>query len=124
MQRRDTLDYVIDAYVERDPPEIARAALQLGIYQLLFLDGVADHAAVGESVELLRGHRAAGMVNAVLRKVAREGFEFPTDETPSGAALTTRTRAGSSTCGGTGSAPRRPARCSPRATARPSARRA
>jgi 16S rRNA (cytosine967-C5)-methyltransferase len=87
VQRRDTLDYVIDAYVEREPPEIARAALQLGIYQLLFLDGVADHAAVGETVELLKGHRAAGMVNAVLRKVAREGFELPSDDTPSGAAL-------------------------------------
>lgn len=87
VQRRNTLDHVIDAYVEREPPEIARAALQLGIYQLLYLDGVADHAAVGETVELLKGHRASGMVNAVLRKVAREGFELPTDETPAGAAL-------------------------------------
>lgn len=87
VQRRNTLDHVIDAYVEREPPEIARAALQLGLYQLLFLDGVADHAAVGETVELLRGHRASGMVNAVLRKVAREGFEVPPDETPAGAAL-------------------------------------
>jgi 16S rRNA (cytosine967-C5)-methyltransferase len=87
VQRRSTLDHVIDAYVDREPPEVARAALQLGLYQLLFLDGVADHAAVGESVELIRGHRAAGMVNAVLRKVAREGFELPSDETPEGAAL-------------------------------------
>ncbi|MCW2991706.1 MAG: rsmB [Solirubrobacterales bacterium] len=87
VQRRNTLDHVIDAYVEREPPEIARAALQLGIFQLLYLDGVADHAAVGETVELLKGHRAAGMVNAVLRKVAREGFALPSDETPAGAAL-------------------------------------
>jgi 16S rRNA (cytosine967-C5)-methyltransferase len=87
VQRRNTLDHVIDAYVEREPPEIARAALQLGIYQLLYLDGVADHAAVGETVELLKGHRASGMVNAVLRKVAREGFELPSDDTPAGAAL-------------------------------------
>lgn len=87
VQRRSSLDYVIDAYVEREPPEVARAALQLGLYQLLFLDGVADHAAVGESVELLKGHRAAGMVNAVLRRVAREGFELPSDDTPAGAAL-------------------------------------
>jgi 16S rRNA (cytosine967-C5)-methyltransferase len=87
VQRRNTLDHVIDAHVEREPPEIARAALQLGIYQLLYLDGVADHAAVGETVELLKGHRAAGMVNAVLRKVAREGFELPSDDTPAGAAL-------------------------------------
>jgi tRNA and rRNA cytosine-C5-methylases len=87
VQRQATLDHVIDLYVEREPPDVARAALQLGIYQLLFLDGVADHAAVGETVELIKGHRAAGMVNAVLRKVAREGFELPADDTPEGAAL-------------------------------------
>lgn len=87
VQRRNTLDHVIDAFVEREPPEEARAALQLGLFQLLFLDGVADHAAVGESVELVKGHRAAGMVNAVLRRVARDGFELPADDTPEGAAL-------------------------------------
>ncbi|MDX6664466.1 MAG: rRNA (cytosine967-C5)-methyltransferase [Solirubrobacteraceae bacterium] len=87
VQRQSTLDHIVDAYVEREPPDVARAALHLGIYQLLFLDGVADHAAVGETVELLKGHRAAGMVNAVLRKVARDGFELPADDTPAGAAL-------------------------------------
>ena len=87
VQRQATLDHVIDLYVEREPPEVARAALQLGIYQLLFLDGVADHAAVSETVDLVKGHRAAGMVNAVLRKVAREGFALPADDTPEGAAL-------------------------------------
>jgi 16S rRNA (cytosine967-C5)-methyltransferase len=87
VQRRGTLDHVMDAFVDRDPPAEARAALHLGLFQLLFLDGVADHAAVGESVEVIKGHRAAGMVNAVLRKVARQGFELPSDETPAGAAL-------------------------------------
>lgn len=87
VQRRGTLDHVIDAHVEREPPAVARAALHLGLYQLLFLDRVPAHAAVSESVELLRGHRAAGMVNAVLRRVARDGFELPGDETPEGAAL-------------------------------------
>jgi len=87
VQRRGALDHVIEAFVEREPPPEARAALQLGLYQLLFLDGVADHAAVSESVELIKGHRASGMVNAVLRRVAREGFELPTDETPEGAAV-------------------------------------
>jgi 16S rRNA (cytosine967-C5)-methyltransferase len=87
VQRRAALDHVIAAHVEREPPPEARAALQLGLYQLLFLDGVPAHAAVGESVELIRGHRAAGMVNAVLRRVARDGFELPSDETPAGAAI-------------------------------------
>lgn len=48
-------------------------ALRLGAYQLLFLDRIPKHAAVNESVELVKQARkrsAAGMVNAVLRKIA------------------------------------------------------
>jgi 16S rRNA (cytosine967-C5)-methyltransferase len=54
---------------------------------LLFLDGVAAHAAIGEAVELAKpspGHR---LVNAVLRRVQREGAPLPADDTPQGAAL-------------------------------------
>jgi 16S rRNA (cytosine967-C5)-methyltransferase len=50
-------------------------ALRLGAYQLLFLDRIPAHAAIGESVELAKqadGQFAAGMVNAVLRRIARE----------------------------------------------------
>jgi 16S rRNA (cytosine967-C5)-methyltransferase len=50
------------------------AALRLGSYQLLFLDRIPKHAAVHESVELVKqAHKrsAAGMVNAVLRKIAQ-----------------------------------------------------
>jgi 16S rRNA (cytosine967-C5)-methyltransferase len=53
----------------------------------MFLDGVADHAAVGEAVELAKpspGHR---LVNAVLRRVQRDGAELPSDATPAGAAI-------------------------------------
>jgi 16S rRNA (cytosine967-C5)-methyltransferase len=87
VQRRLTLDHLIAQRVEGklDPP--VRAALQLGLFQLLFLDGVADHAAIGEAVELAKpspGHR---VVNAVLRRVQREGAELPSDETPEGAAI-------------------------------------
>jgi len=48
-------------------------ALRLGAFQLLHLDRVPAHAAIGESVALakLAGHKfASGMVNAVLRKLA------------------------------------------------------
>jgi 16S rRNA (cytosine967-C5)-methyltransferase len=47
-------------------------ALRMGAFQLLHLDRIPAHAAIGESVELAKqaGHRfAAGMVNAVLRKI-------------------------------------------------------
>lgn len=48
-------------------------ALRMGAFQLLHLDRIPAHAALSESVELCReaGHpHAAGMVNAVLRKLA------------------------------------------------------
>jgi 16S rRNA (cytosine967-C5)-methyltransferase len=52
-------------------------ALRLGAYQLLFLDRIPRHAAVNESVELVKRARkrsAAGMVNAVLRKISDPQF--------------------------------------------------
>jgi len=48
-------------------------ALRMGVQQLIFLDRVPAHAAINESVELVkRAHKrsAAGFVNAVLRKIA------------------------------------------------------
>ena len=51
-------------------------ALRLGAYQILFLDRVPKHAAVNESVELVkRAHKrsATGLVNAVLRKIDKLG---------------------------------------------------
>jgi len=53
-----------------------RAALRLGLYQLLFLDRVPAYAAVHTSVGLARvaaGAGAAGLVNAVLRRAAGAG---------------------------------------------------
>jgi len=56
-------------------PEVS-IALRMGAFQLRFLDRIPAHAAIDESVELTKrsGHRfAAGLVNAVLRKVAAAG---------------------------------------------------
>src|SRR5271163_4538689 len=52
-----------------------RIALEMGIYQLCFLDRIPAHAAVNDSVELVRKagkSSAASFVNAVLRRVTRE----------------------------------------------------
>jgi 16S rRNA (cytosine967-C5)-methyltransferase len=87
VQRRLTLDHVIAQHVDRKLEPGVRAALQLGLFQLLFLDGIAPHAAIGEAVELAKpspGHR---LVNAVLRRVQRDGAELPSDDTPAGAAI-------------------------------------
>jgi len=75
VQRKATLDHLAAVFAERpvealDPPVLA--ALRLGLVQLCFLDGVPDHAAVSQSVELAPT-RARGLVNAVLRRAAREG---------------------------------------------------
>ena len=72
------LDHHLDALVRTplarlDPP--VRAALRLGLYQLLFLERVPAYAAVDASVRLARaaGRGAAGLVNAVLRRAAAAG---------------------------------------------------
>jgi 16S rRNA (cytosine967-C5)-methyltransferase len=82
VQRRGTLDYLIERLAERpverlDPPVLA--ALRLGMYELLYLDGAPDHAVVADAVELAktarggRGGRGHGLVNAVLRRATRDG---------------------------------------------------
>ena len=56
-----------------------RIALRLGAYQLWFLERVPAHAAVHESVELVKRARkrsAAPLVNAVLRKMAKEADQL------------------------------------------------
>jgi len=79
VQRARTLDYVIETVGRRPVRKLddpVRAALRLGAFQLIFLDGVPRYAAVNESVELVRRsrlERAVPFTNAVLRRVADEG---------------------------------------------------
>jgi 16S rRNA (cytosine967-C5)-methyltransferase len=72
---RHLLAVMLEKGLPRDMPRV-ETALLLGATQILFLD-VADHAAVDLSVRLVQGDRKAarysGMVNAVLRRLAREG---------------------------------------------------
>jgi 16S rRNA (cytosine967-C5)-methyltransferase len=86
VQFRGTLDWAIAGKVDRKLDPEVRAALHLGLYQLLFTE-VAPHAAVSESVELIKPHPGAKLVNAVLRGVLRSGLELPTDDDPAGAAI-------------------------------------
>jgi 16S rRNA (cytosine967-C5)-methyltransferase len=90
VQRRATLDHLIAAFASRELDPGVRDALRLGLYQLLYLDGVAAHAAVSESVELAKGRGGDKLVNAVLRRAQREGralLEALPDDTPEAAAL-------------------------------------
>ena len=71
---RHLLGLCLERGVPRDAPRV-ETALLIGAAQILWLD-VPDHAAVDLAVRLVqsdrRGARYAGLVNAVLRRLARE----------------------------------------------------
>ena len=83
LRYRAQLDYLSGHFSGRPQARLdpaVRIALRLGIYQLRYLDRIPPHAAVAESVELVKqaGKRsAAGFVNAVLRKVDRRPVTWP-----------------------------------------------
>lgn len=89
IQRRLTLDTLIDERVDRELDVEIRAALQIGVYELLFSDGTPDRAAVASAVELAKPNLGFKLVNAVLRQIAeqRGGIKLPSDDTPEGAAI-------------------------------------
>ncbi len=75
---RKLLGRLLDRGIPTDAPR-AESALLIGAAQILWMD-VPDHAAVDLSVRLVqadrRAARYAGLVNAVLRRCAREGREY------------------------------------------------
>jgi 16S rRNA (cytosine967-C5)-methyltransferase len=95
VQRRATLDHLIELLAGRPVAKLepaVRAALELGLYQLAYLDRIPAHAAVGESVGLVKAESPGGarLVNAVLRRGAREAAGIVAalpEETPAEAAL-------------------------------------
>jgi 16S rRNA (cytosine967-C5)-methyltransferase len=78
VQRRATLDHLIEGLAERPVARLQApllAALRLGLYEMLYLAGSPDYAVVADAVELAKENARAGhgLVNAVLRRAAREG---------------------------------------------------
>jgi 16S rRNA (cytosine967-C5)-methyltransferase len=76
LRHQETLDHLLARFLSK-PLEKAHAvdrnALRLGAYQVVYLDRVPQRAAVHTAVEVAKTAgraRAAGFVNAVLRKVA------------------------------------------------------
>lgn len=75
---RGRIDYLLSQTLNGDLEKLeplVATALRLGAYQLIFHDGVPANAAVDESVRCVRAcgaERATGLVNAVLRRLARE----------------------------------------------------
>lgn len=95
VQRLRAIDHALAAASSRPLAQVDAAlldAIRLGTFQLLFAGGVPDHAAVEQTVELVKveSPRAHGFANAVMRRVAREGraaLDAVDTSTPEGAAL-------------------------------------
>lgn len=71
------LNYIIDKLSKIKSKKMStyvKISLWLGIYQILFLDSIKDHAAVNESVNLIKKYdkKSSGFVNAILRNVLRQ----------------------------------------------------
>lgn len=83
-----TIEYVIKKYSSVKLKKLARYVriiLELGIYQLVFMDKIPESAAVNESVKLAKKYCKKGserFVNGVLRAFAKDGckIEYPENE--------------------------------------------
>ena len=79
IERRITLDYYISVLSSRPLEKIdskTLCALRMGLYQLIFMDRIPSHAAVGETVELCP-KSSRGFVNAILRGYTRLSEPIP-----------------------------------------------
>lgn len=83
IEHKLTLDYNLSLYLKSPLKKLHPAVLtflRLGAYQILFADKIPDSAAVNESVKLAKQNGyayAAGLINAVLRKISRNGLKLP-----------------------------------------------
>ena len=80
LQNLALCDYYISCYARGKLEPKVRDILRLGVYQILFMDRIPVSAAVSESVKLTRSlgyDRAAGLVNAVLRRIGGERDDLP-----------------------------------------------
>lgn len=79
LQRRDTLDFYLEAFLKKAKKiePWVRVLLRISVYQMVYLDRVPERAIFFEAVEIAkkRGHKGiSSFVNGVLRTVQREGI--------------------------------------------------
>ena len=88
VERKLTLDHELQLYLTKPLKKLSPqvlTVLRLGAYQLRFTEKIPVSAAVNESVKLAKANGcayAAGLVNAVLRKLAARPFAVPADAEP------------------------------------------
>ncbi len=80
LQNMALCDFYIGCYARGRLEPKVRDILRLGTYQMLFMDKIPPRAAVDEAVSLCRSMgyaRAAGLVNAVLRRIGENKDHLP-----------------------------------------------
>lgn len=88
LRRRSYLDFLISKFTTVDIEEMKplfKNILRLGIYDLLFMDGTPDYAAINEAVEIGKEQmsgKSGDIINAVLRKIQREREQLPKPDFP------------------------------------------
>ena len=78
-ERKTTLEFLLGKFSSRPLDQLdstVRLALCMGLYQLIYLDRVPDHAALDETVSLV-SRKVSGVVNAVLRSYLRFEAALP-----------------------------------------------
>ncbi|MEZ4724209.1 MAG: 16S rRNA (cytosine(967)-C(5))-methyltransferase RsmB [Candidatus Kapaibacterium sp.] len=82
---RAKLDWVLIGFFHGEfhkSMNIVKNAMRIALYQILFMEKIPEHAAINESVELVKqiqGQKAASLVNGVLRNIVRnkQNIRFP-----------------------------------------------
>ena len=83
IQKKICIDYQLNSVLHQPIKKLrdeVYIALQMGVYQLFFMDKVPASAAINESVKLVKKNKcayASGLVNAALRSIARQGYRLP-----------------------------------------------
>ncbi len=78
VERKITLEYYIDKYVDKKPKAKVLTLLYLGAYQIKFMDKVPSSAAINETVKLskeLKLDYYSALINAVLHKIDSDKTE-------------------------------------------------
>ncbi len=83
LRRRSYLDFIIGEFssitIEEMKPGL-KNILRLGLYEMLFMAGTPDYAAINEAVEIAKlrmGSKAGDLVNAILRNIQRDIDNLP-----------------------------------------------
>lgn len=84
IRKQLTIDYMINHYLTEEryrANDVLRRILRIGIYQILYMDRVPDHAAVNETVNLAKTNphvcKMASVVNGCLRKLITNKQQVP-----------------------------------------------